>query len=161
MITSGAGSIVRAKTFAGEVTAGVLESFTVIVTLPLKGAPGVPVIWLPATLRLEGRPVAVNVYGPVPPVAAKLAAYAAPTTPFGSDVVVTVSLGTMVIERLAVVVCGVGVVESATVTLAALVPAALGVPVIRPDPLIESPAGNPMPEKVYGKVPPEAPIVAL
>ncbi len=47
------------------------ESVAVTVTGPLKAAVGVPVMVLPLTVSPAGRPVALKVYGPVPPLAAK------------------------------------------------------------------------------------------
>src|SRR5260370_39438702 len=57
-------------------------------------------------------------------------------------------------DRLAVAVRWVGLVESVTVMAAVLVPPALGVPVITPAVLIESPAGKPVAVKVKGATPP-------
>jgi hypothetical protein len=69
--------------------------------------------------------------------------------PPGSVVVVIVSGVTTASGRLTVVVRWVGFVESVTVITAVLVPAApLGVPVITPAELIESPAGKPVAVKV-------------
>ena len=99
MIASVAGVIVRLSVFGGELTAGIAESVAVTVMLPLKVAAGVPVIWLPFTLKVEGRPVAENVYGPVPPVAASGAVYGLPTVPFGSgEPVVTVTGGALIVR---------------------------------------------------------------
>ncbi len=53
----------------------------------------------------------------------------------------------MMMDRLAVVV-SLGFVESVTVMTALLVPAVVGVPVIVPVGLIESPAGRPVAVKV-------------
>ena len=53
--------MVRLSVVGGELTDGVAASWAVTVTLPLKVALGVPVIWLPLTVSVEGRPVAVNV----------------------------------------------------------------------------------------------------
>ena len=60
-------------------------SFTVTMMVAAPGAVGVPVI-VPAAdmLRPAGSPVALNVSGAVPPVAAKLAVYAVPTVPLGA-----------------------------------------------------------------------------
>jgi len=65
-------------------------------------------------------------------------------------------------DRLFVAVRGVGSVESVTVTVTVLVPAAVGVPVICPVlALIVSPAGNPAAPHVYGVAPPTAASAAL
>jgi hypothetical protein len=64
------------------------------------------------------------------------------------DVVVIVNAGVIVMERLAVAVCW-GVLASFTVTVAVLVPADVGVPLITPLPeLIDSPAGKPVADQV-------------
>ena len=73
-----------------------------------------------------------------------LAEYAALTNPLGSDNVVIARPGLMVIDRLAVFVKCVPVVESVTVMAAVVVPAVVGLPVIAPPVLMESPAGKPV-----------------
>jgi hypothetical protein len=55
----------------------------------------------------------------------------------------------------------VGPVESVTVNVTGVVPAAVGVPVICPVLLSESPAGSAVDVNVYGPVPPVAAIAAL
>jgi len=62
-----------------------------------------------------GNPVALNEYGPLPPVAVTVAEYAVPATPFGSDVVEIESGALIVRLRLAVAVTCVGSVESVAV----------------------------------------------
>jgi hypothetical protein len=63
-------------------------------------------------------------------------------------VVVIVNAGLMVMERLAVAVCW-GVLASFTVTVAVLVPADVGVPLITPVlALIANPAGKPVADQV-------------
>ena len=113
--------------------------------VPLLAAPGVPVIW-PAALidSPPGSPLALNVYAGFPPAAATVALYAAPATPFGSDAVVMVSPALMVMDRFAVAVRCVGLVESVTVICAVPLLAALGVPVIAPAALIDNPLGRPV-----------------
>ena len=51
---------------------------------------GVPEIPLPFTDNPGGSPVALHVYGEVPPLAVSAALYPAPIVPEGSDVFVTV-----------------------------------------------------------------------
>src|ERR1700736_2096288 len=92
----GAGLIVRLSVFGAELTGGVLVSVAVTTTLPLKGAAGVPVIWLPVTLSVGGKPLAVKVYVPEPPVAANGAVYGLPTIPVGSELVETVTDGALI-----------------------------------------------------------------
>ena len=62
----------------------------------------------------------------------------------------------MAIVRLAVALRCVGLVESVTVICTVLDPTALGVPVMAPAALIESPAGRPVALKLYPGVPPVA-----
>ena len=57
---------------------------------------------MPLTLSVEGRPVAVNVYGPVPPIAVSVAVYELPTVPFGSGELVVTVTGEALIVRLSV-----------------------------------------------------------
>ena len=68
----------------------------------------------------------------MPPLAASVVLYAVPTTPEGSDVVVTARAPFTVILRLAVAVCAVGVLESVTLAVKLDVPAAVGLPEICP-----------------------------
>jgi len=57
-------------------------------------------------------------------------------------------------------VWGVGLVESVTATVTALVPAAVGAPLIAPEfGLIVTPAGSPVADHVKGVAPPVAAIV--
>jgi hypothetical protein len=68
------------------------------------------------------------------------------------DAVVIVNGETIVIDRLADALSW---FASFTVTLAVLVPAAVGVPLITPvEVLIDSPAGRPVADQVNGVVPP-------
>src|SRR5450759_3118184 len=67
------------------------ESFTVTTLVVAPGVVGVPEI-APAADMLSpaGSPLALKVYGAVPPDATKLAAYAVPTVPLGADAVVMI-----------------------------------------------------------------------
>jgi hypothetical protein len=81
----------------------------------------------------------------VPPIARKVWLYALPVLPPASDVVVTLSGGSMtVMLRLALLVAFVGVCESVTVTLKleVLVEVPVGVPEITPALLKVKPAGK-------------------
>ena len=61
---------------------------------------GVPVIALPFTDKPGGSPLAVHVYGAVPPVSVSAAVYPAFTVPEGSgDVFVTLNIGGTMISR--------------------------------------------------------------
>jgi hypothetical protein len=69
---------------------GAVESFTVMATVAVPAAVGVPEI-VPVELPIDnplGSPLAPNLYGVVPPVAATLLLYAEPTVPLDSEVVV-------------------------------------------------------------------------
>jgi hypothetical protein len=69
-----------------------LESVTLTDTLKVPSAAGVPFITPTLdTVSPLGKPVVSQVYGPVPPEAARLAEYATPAVPFGSDCVVIVT----------------------------------------------------------------------
>ena len=65
-----------------------LESFTVSEAICVPAVVGVPLI-VPLLLieRPLGRPLADQVYGELPPVAARFAEYAVPTVPAGNAVV--------------------------------------------------------------------------
>jgi hypothetical protein len=77
------------------------------------------------------------------------AVYETLTNPPGSEVVVIPSPTLMVMDRFAVAVAWLGLVESVKVmTTGMLAPAAVGVPLITPAVLIASPAGKPVAVKV-------------
>ena len=104
----------------------------------------------PAALIVKpaGKPPAVNVYGLNPPVAVMVALYGVPATASGSVVAVIVNGEAIEIERLALVVIT-GEDESCTCTVNLEVPAAKGVPEIKPALFIMMPAGSePMIENV-------------
>ncbi len=83
------------------------------------------------TESVEGRPAALNVYGPIPPVAASVAVYGEPTVPLGRLVVVMLSAAgpTVSVTVLVAVLCGVAESVTISVTLAD-VAVLVGVPVI-------------------------------
>ena len=92
---AGGSAIVTAKLFDALTPAASL-TLTTMVAAP--GAVGVPEI-VPAAdmLRPAGSPLALKVYGAVPPDAAKPALYAVPTVPLGAEaVVIANAAGTMV-----------------------------------------------------------------
>ncbi len=123
---------------------------TVTLTVLVPAAVGVPLI-TPAVLivRPAGRPVAVQVYGDVPPLAASVALYDVPTAPGDNDAVVTVTGARMTRESVLVPVSRVGFVESVAVTTTVLVPPPVGVPLITPvDVFNVSPAGSPVAAQV-------------
>jgi len=105
-----------------------------------------------------------HVYGVVPPVAASVVLYAVPTCPLGSAVVeIPIVAGVTVIAKFADFVKGVAL-ESVTLKVrGVLVTAVVGVPVIRPEALIDNPAGSvPLVSvQLYGVVPPVAASAAL
>jgi hypothetical protein len=136
---------------AVAVCCGVPESFTVTLALLVPVTVGVPLI-TPLLALIDnpaGRPVADQVYDVTPPEAATGVLYATFLVPEGSgDGVVIVNCELMVIARLADAVCC-GLPESLTVTLAVLVPAVVGVPLIAPlVALIDNPAGRPVADHV-------------
>jgi len=114
--------MIRAGAMASESVAdavacvGLVESVTVTTTELDPADAGVPDIWpLLLMLKPEGSPLADQVYGALPPVAATVVEYAAPAAPFGSDAVVTEGAAAIAIE-----------VESVTVIGAVLVPCVVG-----------------------------------
>ena len=125
-----------------------MESVTVTLALKAPETVGVPLITPvdEAIVRPAGNPVAVQLYGVVPPVAATVALYDVPTAPPGrGDAVVMESAGLIVMLRFLLTLRCVGVVESVTVTLAVNVPEAVGVPLTMPvDEAMVKPAGNPV-----------------
>ena len=84
-------------------------------------------------------------------------------TPSGNAVVVMRRTGGVTRkDNTALAVCGVGVVESLTVTFTLEVPAVDGVPEITPVVgLILSPAGKPVADQVKGDLPPDEAMVAV
>jgi hypothetical protein len=121
--------------FAVAVFAGALESVTRTVKDTVPDAVGVPLITPPLlTLNPAGKdpPESDQLYGVLPPVAAKVAEYALLTVPPGRDVVVIatggVTTAATAMLRFAVAVFA-GALESATRTVKLDVPAAVGVPV--------------------------------
>jgi len=153
------------------VCAGVPESVTEIVTdEPLTAAVGVPEMTPVAAARANpaGRaPLVIRqVYGAVPPDAAKVAAYVAPTVPFGSVVVLIDSGGMLlatVSDNATDWVCA-GVPESVTEKVRdEALTATVGVPEMTPVAAARvKPAGKaPLAIRhVYGAVPPDAANVA-
>jgi len=142
-----------------------------VIGVAFAAAVGVPVIAPVAAFNKSpaGSVPLVNdqLYGVVPPVAASVALYGAPTSPFGSDVVVIASVaGAIVSVRFAVAV-STGLLVSVTVNFNAVaLTAVVGVPVIVIVAVVEglrvSPAGSvPLNAHVYGAVPPVAVNVAL
>jgi hypothetical protein len=137
---------------------------TVIVTLLVPAAAGLPEIWPdPASMvSPAGKPLADQAYGAVPPLAFTAPLYAKPMTPLGRDEVVIARAAPIVKESVLDTLRCVGVVASVTVTVTLLVPAVVGLPEIWPDEaFIVSPAGNPLADQAYGVVPPAAVTEAL
>lgn len=136
---------------------GAVESWTLIVPDP--GAVGVPLITPVFTLNESpgGRPDAENVYGAMPPVAETVVdGYTDPETPIGKTDGLMTKAGS--ITSGSVIESGVPEVESLTVTEA--LPEEAGVPLSTPVVVSnESPAGSPLAESTYGRVPPEADTV--
>jgi hypothetical protein len=147
-----AGAIVTDRFLVAVACVGLLESVTVTATVLVPDAVGVPPI-APVdafSVRPAGSPVAVHVYGALPPLATRVAPYAVFTAPLGRDVVVMATAGAIVNVKFLVAVRCVGLVESVTVTATVLVPAAVGVPLIAPvDAFSVRPAGNPVVVQLY------------
>ena len=90
MIDKGATTVMEKKCVLDW--AGLLESATWTVKLPIPFAVGVPEILPPASIKRPGGRVPearVQVYGTIPPVAAAEAVYGVPIEPFGNEVVLT------------------------------------------------------------------------
>src|SRR5579885_147983 len=156
------GELMVSGRFFDAVSIGFAESVTVRVTVPLKPAVGVPLIWPPDDIvSVDGKPVADHEYGVVPPVALAVNAYATFAVPVAKALVVIASGCTIVICKFPVaLICG--FVESFTVMVAVLLPAIVGVPLMTPVvALMVKPAGNPVADQLYGVVPPVALTVAL
>ena len=141
-----------------------LESVAMTVKLEVPAEVGVPVMAPLASLspRPVGRdpPMTAHPTGEVPPVDVRaVPGYGLPTSPPGSDVVVMFS-GTLVtaIDRLAVAVSCVGLLESVAVTAKKLTtPGPVGVPVMVPVLVARlSPGGRepPVTAQLTGAVPP-------
>ena len=151
------------------VRAGEPESLTVMETERLvTGAAGVPEITPVAAASDKpggSDPVlADQVYGAVPPDASRVALYAAPTVPLGSDELdITSGAGATLRVRLAVLACG-GLPESVTLNVnARLEVTSAGVPLSTPvEPFKERPWGStpPFTDHDRGLRPPRALIVA-
>src|ERR1039457_323636 len=112
----------------------VAPSVTVIVTLVVPGTVGVPESTPPElNTSPSGRIVVVDqVYGSVPPVAAKGVEYAALSTPTGKvAVAITTGTGTTVSNRSLLAVCG-GMLESVTVKVMGLELGLFGMPEMIP-----------------------------
>lgn len=149
---------------------GVSESVTCTVKLEVPVAVGVPVIAPVAAFSVSppGRLplVMAQVYGDTPPAAATLALYPALITPVGSEVVVTLKVGALMVMLRAAEAVLAGDSESVTLTVKLMTPTSgpVGVPVIAPvAALSESPAGKlpTVTAQEYGEVPPAAAKVWL
>jgi hypothetical protein len=153
---------------AVAVCAGVLASLTWTVIGNVPETDGVPLICPPPinTSPAGNVPdVILQLYGVVPPVAAREAEYALFTCPAAKEDVVTSSAcapAATTILKFAVAL-STGALLSVTFTVNENVPDAVGVPLICPPPLNVSPVGN-VPElilQLYGVAPPLALSVAL
>ncbi len=118
---------------------GVVESVTFTVKPKVPAAVGVPEIAPVEAFKFRpgGREEALmdQVYGVVPPVAARLALYVVPCWPFAREVVVMLTgAGAAVTVMLSgcVAVSAVGVLESVTIAVKLNDPAVVGVPEIVP-----------------------------
>lgn len=135
---------------------------TLIVKAPL--ACGVPLILplLEFRVRPDGKLLALQPMGAFPPTDANAAVYARLIAPLGKAVVVIVNPPTTVNDNCFVVLSGVGLVASVTVTETSTVPTEVVEPVIAPEvALMVSPEGSPVALQLSGALPPEAATVAL
>ena len=140
------------------------ESFTVTTMVAAPGAVGVPEIAPAADMLMPaGSPLALKVYGAIPPDAAKLAAYAVPTVPLGADaVVIANAAAAMVMVKDFVTTAGAfgapnggGGPVSFTVALTVNLPAVVGLPLMAPAAVAVKPGGKPVTVQEYGPVPPD------
>jgi hypothetical protein len=156
VIASGA-VIVSVNDFCVVWWLGAVESVTVTFTEPELAAVGEPEITPPELIvKPVGKPVALQVYGAVPPVATNVAEYGLPAGLLGKDAVVIESAGVMFSGSCTVLLWGVVGVESVTVMLTFAELAPPGVPAITPPEFIFKPVGKPVAAQVYGGVPPVA-----
>src|SRR4051812_8914775 len=149
--------------FATVKWVGLVESVTCNVTVRVPAEVGVPLMTPVVALIVNpaGKFVTAQVYGLVPPVAAKVAPYDVPVIAGDNELVVIVSGATTAMVSVFVAVRRVGLVESVTVIVTVLVPSVVGVPVIAPvEALSARPAGRPIADQVYGAFPPVAASVA-
>jgi hypothetical protein len=137
-----------------------VSSVTFTVKLAVPAEPGVPEM-VPLGERFNpggGDPAEIDqTYGGVPPDTPNDCEYAEPTTPAGSDDVVTDRDGELIVRDSAAVADADA--PSVTLTVKCAVPAEPGVPDIVPAADRFSPAGSDPAETVheYGVVPPAAP----
>ena len=134
---------------------GLVASVTVKLTVKGPVTVGVPVM-APVLEMVSpaGRPLADQLRGVFPPVAARVVLYAALSTPSGNELVVIDKAGAMFNVSGLVAVSGV-VLESVAVTLTVKVPLTVGVPVMAP--LLEAmlrPDGSPVALQAIGLLPP-------
>ena len=97
------GAIVSERAAEAVACVGEVESVTVTVAELAPAAVGVPEIWplLELMLKPAGNPVADQVYGVLPPVAATVVEYDVPAVPFGSEEVVTAGAAAIVSDTVA------------------------------------------------------------
>jgi hypothetical protein len=158
----------NARLFVALCFVGEVESVTVTETVEVPVAVAVPVI-APVELLIDsplGNPLALKLYGGVPPVATTEPLYAIPAVAAVNVVVVIDNAlavtAEIVICRLALALLAVGVVESVTLNATVVAPAEVGVPVIAPVVLLSTnPPGSPLALYLYGFVPPAAAIALL
>jgi hypothetical protein len=142
---------------------GMAESVAVTVTVKGPLTVGVPeIVPFELMVRPDGRLVAIQLMGAVPPEKPNDVLYPTPITPLGKDVVVIVKAATTVKESCLVASWAVGMVASETDKLTGKVPLAWGVPEMFPeDELMLMPGGSPEALQLRGEFPPETPTVEL
>ena len=143
-MTSGAAVVVSDSTCVA-VAAGVWRSRACTVNVAVSTAVGVPEM-TPAlsNARPAGKAPAImdQAYGAVPPVAASVVAYEAPTVPAGTALVEITRGGGAMLSVSARVALAAGTSASVTSTMKELVPAVVGVPEMAPALLSVSPDGS-------------------
>jgi hypothetical protein len=164
-----AAAMVRVSDCVAVCAVGVVESVTLAMKLNGPDAVGVPEIVPVAadSVRPPGKApeLTLQLYGVVPPVAARVVEYATPACPEGTELVVIctglTAAAIVILSDFAAVFAGDE--ESLTCTLNDDIPACVGVPLICPVAAVRfSPAGKDpeLIDHVYGAVPPEALKVA-
>jgi len=167
VVTESCGFTVRVSCLVA-VCVCVSESVTVTVKVVpvLLGVPEITPV-APFSVNPSGKApvVTCQLSGETPPVAANVVEYADPSTPVGSDVVVTLKAGAVIVMLRLFVADPIGTSASLTFTVKVTGPVTLpvGVPVIAPVLAFnESPAGSePTMLHAYGVMPPVAANVWL
>jgi hypothetical protein len=138
VMTSVAASIVSVRLAVRDSSPGLLES----VTLKVSGVPVTAAVGVPPSAPVDAFrdspagsvPLVMDqVYGVVPPIAARVVLYAEPTCPFGSEEVVITRAAEEIVRVKLTDWEAAGVLESVTLNVSGvLATATVGVPVMAP-----------------------------